>query len=152
MVAVLRRSRPATRTRGCRGADARRRSRRRSSQPLGLAPYTKLLTANIEVDQASALILCSAAAAEAAGVPRDRWVFPWAGAHATDEWFVSHRDVAHRIAGDPGRGAASSTTPASPDRRLTHVDLYSCFPAAVQIAAHELGLSLDRHASPSPAG
>ena len=39
------------------------------------APYLKLLTANIQVDQASALILCSAPAAEAAGVPHDRWVF-----------------------------------------------------------------------------
>ena len=39
-------------------------------------PYTKLLTANMQVDQGAALIMCSAAAAEAAGVPRDRWVFP----------------------------------------------------------------------------
>src|SRR5690606_28551770 len=27
---------------------------------------------------------------------------------------------------------------------LAHIDLYSCFPSAVEIAAHELGLALDR--------
>ena len=27
---------------------------------------------------------------------------------------------------------------------LSHVDLYSCFPSAVQIAARELGLGVDR--------
>ena len=55
------------------------------------APYLKLLTANIQVDQASALILCSAQAAAAAGVPRDRWVFICSTAYAHEEWFMSER-------------------------------------------------------------
>src|SRR5205814_7491305 len=55
-------------------------------------PYPKLMNANIQTDQAAALILCSAEAASAAGVPSDRWVFPWAGADGHDHWFVSSRD------------------------------------------------------------
>src|ERR1051326_4191783 len=55
-------------------------------------PYPKYLNANIQTDQAAALILCSIEAAEAAGVPRDRWVFPWSGADAHDHWFVAERD------------------------------------------------------------
>ena len=58
-------------------------------------PYPKLLTGNMQVDQGAALIVCSAAAAEAAAVPHDRWVFPLAGADANDHWFLSHRADFH---------------------------------------------------------
>ena len=54
-------------------------------------PYTKLMCANLQVDLAAGVILTSAAAAQALGVPQDRWVFLHAGASATDEWFVSER-------------------------------------------------------------
>ena len=104
-------------------------------------PYTKRLCSNNNVDQGAAVLLTSVAAAERHGVPRDRWVFLHAGAEAVDHWFVSNRadlcsSPAVRLAGrelfsladvDPGE--------------LTHVDLYSCFPSAVQIVARELGLT-----------
>jgi acetyl-CoA C-acetyltransferase len=102
-------------------------------------PYLKLHNSHIGVDMGAALLLCSAEAAQS--VPRDRWVFPWAGAHGNDHWFVStraelHRSSAIRLGGE----ALRSHTGADYD----HVDLYSCFPSAVQIAARELGLGLDR--------
>ncbi len=111
-------------------------------------PYTKLLTANLQVDQGAAAILCSAAAAEAAGVPRDRWVFPLAGADAEDHWFLSHRADFHsspaiRLAGSSALALAGTTAEA-----VDHLDLYSCFPSAVQIAATELGLPVDDPARP----
>ena len=107
------------------------------------APYLKLLTANIQVDLASALIVCSAAAADDAGVPRDRWVFPWAVAHAHEEWFMSERAD---LAASPairamGRAALEHCSLTIDD--VEHVDLYSCFPSAVQISAAELGLATD---------
>jgi acetyl-CoA C-acetyltransferase len=46
-------------------------------------PYSKLLTANIQVNMGSGLIVCSAQAAQDAGVPKDRWVFIHAGAQHT---------------------------------------------------------------------
>ena len=106
-------------------------------------PYTKLLTADLQVDQGAAAILCSAAAADAAGVPRERWVFPLSGADAEDHWFLSHRADFHsspaiRLAGASALALAGTTADA-----LDHVDLYSCFPSAVEIAAAELGLPLD---------
>src|SRR3954470_1633721 len=111
-------------------------------------PYLKLLTANIQVDQAAALIMCSAEAAERAGVPRDRWVFPWAGAHAQEEWHVSERD---ELASSPairsiGRAVLEHAGVGIDD--VGHVDLYSCFPVAVEVAARELGLPLDDGARP----
>jgi acetyl-CoA C-acetyltransferase len=97
-------------------------------------PYTKLLNANITVDMAAALVLCSAVAAEAAGIPRDQWVFVHAGAHANDHWNVSEREELHRSP------ALAACRPAIEGVELSHVDLYSCFPSAVQVAAYELGV------------
>jgi len=111
-------------------------------------PYTKLLTANMQVDQGAALVMCSAAAAEAAGIARDRWVFPQAGADADDHWFLSHRRNFHsspaiRLAGRSALALAGTTI-----ERMDHIDLYSCFPSAVEIAAAELGLPDDRPERP----
>ncbi len=104
------------------------------------SPYPKLLTANLQVDLASGVIMCSAAAARDAGIPSERWVFPHAGAHAQDEWFVSERaDLAASPAINAiGRAVLDHTGLSIDDVR--HIDLYSCFPSAVQIAARELGL------------
>ncbi len=107
-------------------------------------PYTKLMNSNNNVEQGAALVLCSAGAARAAGVPTDRWVFPWAGTDAHDHWFVSQRwdlfsSPAIRLAG----ARLFELAGVGPDE-VGHVDLYSCFPSAVQIAARELGFGLDR--------
>lgn len=104
-------------------------------------PYTKRLCSNNAVDMGAGLVLTSVAAAEAHGVPRDSWVFLHSGADAVDHWFVSNRadlrsSPAVRLAGRDALDLAGI----GPDG-LAHVDLYSCFPAAVQIAARELGLA-----------
>jgi acetyl-CoA C-acetyltransferase len=107
-------------------------------------PYTKLMNANNAVEQAAAVVVCSAERARALGVPPDRWVFPVTGTQAHDTYAVSHRPdlvssgairlAARELFALAGRG---------PDD-VAHVDLYSCFPSAVQIAAAEIGLGLDR--------
>jgi acetyl-CoA C-acetyltransferase len=107
-------------------------------------PYTKLMNSNNAVEQGAGLILCSAERAEALGVARDRWVFPYSGTDAHDTYTVSARDElgrspAMRIA---GRTALELAGAGVDD--LAHVDLYSCFPSAVEIAAHELGLGTER--------
>lgn len=107
-------------------------------------PYTKLLNSNNDVDQGAAVLLCSVEAAQRMGVPEDRWVFPWAGTDAHDTPFVSnrldlHSSPAMRVA---GRRVLELCGVGVDD--LTHVDLYSCFTSAVQIAADEIGISLDR--------
>ncbi|HEY5096703.1 MAG TPA: acetyl-CoA acetyltransferase [Acidimicrobiales bacterium] len=111
-------------------------------------PYTKLLTANMQVDQGAALMVCSVAAARAAGIAEDRWVFPWAGADADDHWFLSHRSDFHsspaiRLAGSSALALAGTGVD-----DVAHLDLYSCFPAAVEIAAEELGLPDDDPSRP----
>ncbi len=108
-------------------------------------PYTKVMNANNAVEQSAALIVCSAASATALGVPRDRWVFPLAATQAHDTYIVSHRRDLHSA---PALGAAAHALLAlaggvSTDE-LAHLDLYSCFPSAVEVAATEIGLGLDR--------
>ena len=107
-------------------------------------PYTKLMNSNNAVEQSAAVLICSAERAEALGVPRDRWVFPQSGTDGHDHYLLSERDdlrssPAIRLA---GRDALALAGVGIDD--ITHVDLYSCFPSAVEIAAAELGLSLDR--------
>jgi acetyl-CoA C-acetyltransferase len=107
------------------------------------SPYTKLLTANIQVNMASGLIVTSAEAARREGIPSDRWVFMHAGAQAQDQWHVSER---HQLAASPAiraAGRAALQRAGVSIGEIAHVDLYSCFPSAVQIAARELGLEID---------
>lgn len=106
-------------------------------------PYTKLLCSNNHVDQAAALILCSAERARSLGVPEDRWVFPLSAAAANDTAAVSCR---FDLASSPAirlAGRAAFRLAGVGAEELSFVDLYSCFPSAVQVAASELGLSID---------
>jgi acetyl-CoA C-acetyltransferase len=107
-------------------------------------PYTKSMNSNNDVDQAAALIMCSVEAAQRLGISEDRWVFPLAGTDAHDTPFVANRENLHsspaiRVA---GRRAFELAGVSVDD--VKHVDLYSCFPVAVEIGAAELGHSLDR--------
>ncbi len=108
------------------------------------SPYTKFHVSNMVVDQGAALILTSVETARALGIAEDRFVYPLAGTDAVVVRNVSEREhlyeePAIRIAGQRVYELAG----VSPDE-LGPVDLYSCFPAAVQLGAEGLGLSLDR--------
>ncbi len=108
------------------------------------SPYPKLLNSNNMVEQAAAVIVMSYEKAAAVGVPADRMVFLHAGTDGADPVRVTRRErfdtsAAIRVAGR----RAFELAGVGPDD-LRHVDLYSCFPSAVQITARELGLGLDR--------
>lgn len=104
-------------------------------------PYTKRMCANLDVDQAAAMVLSSYEAAIAAGVPTDRMVFPVAGADAHDHYYVTERDSLARSTaiGIAGHAALSAAGVTLDD--VTRFDLYSCFPAAVELAMDSLGLA-----------
>ncbi len=106
-------------------------------------PYPKLCTANMQVDQGAAYIVCSAEAARSAGVPEERWVFPLAGADANDHWFISHRPELHRSPAIRLAGSAALEGAGLGIDDVASIDLYSCFPVVVQMAAAELGLAPD---------
>ncbi|WP_244931152.1 crotonase/enoyl-CoA hydratase family protein [Nocardioides sp. W7] len=111
-------------------------------------PYTKLMCANLQVDLATGIVLTSVAAAEAAGVSQEKWVFVHAGASATDEWFLSERADLATSPAIAAAGAAVLDHAGLAIEDVDLVDLYSCFPAAVQLGAQALGLPIDDPARP----
>ena len=106
-------------------------------------PYPKQMNSNNDVDMSAALILCSAEKAASLGVPRDRWIFPQSGSDAHEHAFISHRNhfydtPAIELAGRRVLELAGLTI-----GDIDLVDLYSCFPAAVQLGAKSLGLDIN---------
>jgi acetyl-CoA C-acetyltransferase len=104
------------------------------------SPYTKLMTANIDVDMSAAVVMCSLGTARAAGIAADDLVFVTAGAGASDHGSVTERWALHespglRIAGRRALELAGRTID-----ELDDVDLYSCFPSAVQLAQDHLAI------------
>jgi len=107
-------------------------------------PYPKYMNSNNDVDQAAALIVCSVRKARDLGVDEDQWVFVHAGSDAHEHLYISHRwrfdeTPAIRIGGARALALAGMTIDG-----IDLVDLYSCFPSAVQLGAASLGLSLER--------
>lgn len=103
-------------------------------------PYPKLMNSNNAVDMSSALIMCSVEKAKSLGIAEDKWIYPLAGTDAHDHYFVSNRDnlyssPAIRIAGTRALELANMQV-----SDIDLIDVYSCFPSAVQVAINELGL------------
>ncbi|MGH3594537.1 MAG: acetyl-CoA acetyltransferase [Mycobacterium sp.] len=111
-------------------------------------PYTKLMNSNNMVDQSAALILTSVQNADRLQIPAERRVYPYAGTDAHDTYAVSERAELHRSPAIRIAGARALALAGLSIDDVDHVDLYSCFPSAVQIAAAELGLPVDDPARP----
>ena len=104
-------------------------------------PYTKVMNANIQTDQAAAVILVSERAADELGISVDRRVYLHGAAKATEPWFVSQRAG---LSSSPTLGEAGRLALAQAKTDIDGVgllDIYSCFPSAVQIGANELGIN-----------
>ncbi|WP_292989392.1 acetyl-CoA acetyltransferase [Mycobacterium sp.] len=111
-------------------------------------PYTKLMNSNNMVDQGAALILTSVEAATRLQIPSEKWVYPYAGTDAHDTYSISERAELHRSPSIRIGGARALELAGLGIDDIDYVDLYSCFPSAVQVAANELGLPVDDPARP----
>lgn len=106
-------------------------------------PYTKYLNSNMFVDQAAALLVMSTARADALGVPPHKRIYLHGCADTTEKYLVSERvdywsSPAIRIGGHHALAHAGRTV-----GDLALMDIYSCFPVAVEVAADELGIAHD---------
>jgi acetyl-CoA C-acetyltransferase len=106
-------------------------------------PYTKRMVANPDVDMAAGLVVASVERARALGVSEDRWVFPLAGTDGADRVMSERVDLCSSPAIGVAGHRALELAGVGVDE-VAHVDLYSCFPSAVQLALGELGLAADR--------
>jgi acetyl-CoA C-acetyltransferase len=104
-------------------------------------PYTKYMNAILDTDQAAGVLMMSAEAARAYGIPEDRWVHWWGGAHSEERaWYPSQRPsfadcAALRAAAEAALDGAGLGIDA-----IDLFDFYSCFPVAVEMACEMLGL------------
>jgi acetyl-CoA C-acetyltransferase len=106
-------------------------------------PYPKFMNSNNDVDMGAALIVCSVEKAESLGVPRDRWVFIHSGSDCHEHQYISNRwtfaeTPAIELGGKRALELAGLTI-----GDIDIVDLYSCFPSAVQLGAQSLGLDIN---------
>jgi acetyl-CoA C-acetyltransferase len=107
-------------------------------------PYRKVMNSNNQVDMAAALIICSVAKATQLGIPREKWIFPLAGTDCHEHYYISNRfsfaeTPAIKLGGEMVCELAEKSL-----NEVSLVDLYSCFPSAVQLGAQSLGLSLNQ--------
>lgn len=105
-------------------------------------PYPKLMNSNNGVDMAASIIMSTVEAARRLGVPEDRWVFPHAGTDCHEHQFISHRDTFARTPAIEVGGALALELAGVDIDDVSVIDLYSCFPAAVQLGANSLGIDV----------
>lgn len=115
-------------------------------------PYTKPACSQWNVDQAAAFLLTSAETAEAAGIGRDRWIFPLAGVESNHIVSLSQRADLHRSPAVGELGRVLVDVAGRPLAEVELLELYSCFPSAVQIQAAEYGIGLDPSRAPTVTG
>jgi acetyl-CoA C-acetyltransferase len=112
--------------------------------PMQAFPYTRFHCSSWNVDQASALLFCSAQRAQELGIPRSRWVFPLASTESNHMLAVSARGQLHECIGARVASRAALEAAGLRADEIDLVDLYSCFPIAVEAYADALGLAADR--------
>jgi len=106
-------------------------------------PYPRLMNSNAFIDQAAAVILTSVGKAKELGIPREKWVYLHGCADTYDHWFLSDRinfytSPTMRIAAREAFEMAACTAD-----DMAFLDLYSCFPSAVEICCAEQGIAED---------
>jgi acetyl-CoA C-acetyltransferase len=106
-------------------------------------PYNKLHCSRMDVDQAAAVLVCTLAAAEAAGVDPARVVFPLVALESSFSLPLPRRRDIHRWPAMEVLAAAAAEHLGAPPAALEHAEVYSCFPAAVRVQQRALGLPLD---------
>ena len=109
------------------------------NRPLAF-PYNRWHASQWTVDQAAALLLCSAEQANAAGVPLDRWIFPHVALHSSHAITLCARRDLQAWPAMEVLGEAAARHLGHPLRDIELTEVYSCFPAAVRVQQRALGL------------
>jgi acetyl-CoA C-acetyltransferase len=107
-------------------------------------PYNKWHCAQMHVDQAAAILVCSVDAARRLGIDPERFVFPLVALESSLSVPVSERADLHRWPAMEVLGAAAEARLGYRLAEIEPVEVYSCFPAAVRVQQRALGLRTDR--------
>jgi acetyl-CoA C-acetyltransferase len=113
-----------------------------SNRPFAF-PYNKWHCAQMNVDQAAALVICSLEAAMRARVDPDRIVFPLVALESSFSLPIPQRRDLHRWPSMEVLGQAAAAHLGHAPSAIDLVELYSCFPAAVRVQQRALQLPID---------
>jgi len=108
------------------------------------APYPKWLISQWNVDQAAALVFTTVGTASRLGIDEATWVFPLAMVESNAVIPLPERADVHRWPASQLVSKVALESSGITVDELGPVDLYSCFPSAVEVQAREIGLSIDR--------
>ena len=110
------------------------------SSPYLAFPYNRYLCAQMNVDMAAAVILTTVGTARELGIASDRWVYLHGCADANEVWFVSEREDLSRSTSIAVAGNAALQRAGCGIDDIAIMDLYSCFPCAVELACDALSI------------
>jgi acetyl-CoA C-acetyltransferase len=113
-----------------------------SNFPLSF-PYNKWHASQWTVDQAAALIFCSAESADRYRVPIDRRIHPLVGLDSGHAVSLSARRELHRWPAMATLAGAAEGRLGHPLSEIDLAEVYSCFPVAVRVQQRELRLPAD---------
>jgi acetyl-CoA C-acetyltransferase len=103
-------------------------------------PYTKRHSSQWNVNQAVAIIVCSAARATQLGLERDGWIFPIAAAQSRHVVPLAQQRRLHAHPGTVLSGERALALAGIAVGDVDAAELYSCFPAAIQSFARDLNI------------
>ena len=106
-------------------------------------PYTKYMNAMNQINQSASVLLTSAGKARSLGVDESKWIYLHGCADTSEIWYMSdrvnyYRSLALRVLGERVTAMAGISM-----NEIDFLDLYSCFPSAIQIARDEFGIATD---------
>jgi acetyl-CoA C-acetyltransferase len=106
-------------------------------------PYTKFMNAMNQINQSATVLLASVEYARELGVPEEKWVYLHGCADASELWHMLDRENYHSSVAIRTMAREAFAMAGLTIEDVDFIDLYSCFPSAVQIARDEFGIAKD---------
>ncbi len=97
-------------------------------------PCPKLVDTIIHIFHRPDPILTTVGKARSLGIPQDRWVYVLGSGDCNDIWYLTERTTYDHSPGMERVAAQVTESSGVHSDSIDHVDLYSCFPSAVQLA------------------
>ncbi len=104
-------------------------------------PYTKYMNAMNQINQGATLLLTSVGFARELGIDESKWVYLHGCADANELWYLTDRENYYSSPAIRTMGERAFAMAGRGIDEMDFIDLYSCFPSAVQIARDELGIA-----------
>ncbi|MBL4871790.1 MAG: acetyl-CoA acetyltransferase [Robiginitomaculum sp.] len=104
-------------------------------------PYPKFMNSRDSVNQGAAVVMTSVGKAKQLGIDPSKWVFLHGCSEANEKLLISDRVNLHSSPAIAANSAHAFAMAGKTLKDIDLIDIYSCFPSAVEVACDALGLS-----------